>query len=97
MADPITIPVRTSAEGLELVEILSRRGLPAALVSLPLHWQVEITTPREPDELLLHEVTVALESSARLLRRSSLPVLVGARRYDLRPHLDVVAPPLRAA
>lgn len=97
MDDPITIPVRTSAEGLELVETLARRGLPAALVSLARGWQVEIVSRQDPDELLLHEVTVALESSARSLRRSSLPVLVGDRRYDLRPHLDVVAPPLRAA
>jgi hypothetical protein len=96
MADPMRIPVRTSAEGLELVEILARRGLPAALVSPPLGWQVEITAPSELDGLL-HDVAVALESSAHLLRRRSLPVLVGARRYDLRPHLDVVAPPLRAA
>lgn len=47
MARTITIKVRTSAEGLELVETLARRGFPAALVSRPIGCHVEIPARRD--------------------------------------------------
>lgn len=47
MARTITIEVRTSAEGLELVETLARQGFPAALVSQPVGLRVEIPARRD--------------------------------------------------
>ncbi len=97
MTDPITIQVATSAEGLQLVETLARHGLPAALVPQRRGWKVDVVSPHDHDDVLLHDVAIALERSARSLRKRSLSVLVGGRAYDLRPHLDVVAPPRRVA
>ena len=47
MTRSIAITVRTSAEGLELIESLSRQGFPAALVSRPFGVHVEVPARRD--------------------------------------------------
>lgn len=68
--DPITIPVSSSIDGLELVETLARRGLAAALVSRQAGWQVELAVSDHHRAVLLDEVTTALEGSLRPFRGS---------------------------
>ena len=47
MTRSIAITVRTSAEGLEMIESLSRQGFPAVLVSRPFGLHVEIPARRD--------------------------------------------------
>jgi len=83
MTDPITIPVATNIEGLELIETLGRRGLAATLVSRPQGWQVEVAGFRDRYATLLDELAIALDGSTQPLPDSS-----AAAARSATPHPD---------
>jgi hypothetical protein len=58
----IRIEVGSLAEGFDLRESLARRGIQAVLVEADGAWEVQVTSPREEPERLLHDVTEGVES-----------------------------------
>lgn len=50
------------AEGFDLRESLARRGIQATIVEVDGAWEVQITSPREEPERLLHDVSIGVES-----------------------------------
>jgi hypothetical protein len=70
----IRIEVGSPAEGFDLRESLARRGIQAALVESDGAWEVQVTSPREEPDRLLHDVSVGVESW-RLGRRGTPSLL----------------------
>ena len=70
----IRIEVGSPAEGFDLRESLARRGIQAALVESDGSWEVQVTSPREEPDRLLHDVSVGVESW-RLGRRGTPSLL----------------------
>ena len=58
----IRIEVGGPAEGFDLRESLSRRGIQATLVETDEAWEVRVSSPREEPAQLFHDVAEGVES-----------------------------------
>jgi putative oxidoreductase len=78
-ATPVEIQVGSAREGNELIDTLSRYGLPASLVEGIGLWQVEVVSAADTPPELLHDLFDALESWMPARRGSSFLLQVGPR------------------
>jgi hypothetical protein len=87
----IRIEVGGPAEGFDLRESLSRRGIQALLVEAPSGWEIEIDSPREQPERLFDEVAAGVESWLDGSGRASIVARVGPERRTIAPAAGVSA------
>lgn len=90
---PIRLETWSSAEGRDLIEALTARGLNAELIETVAGWEVEIISRREETELLFLEIVVALETWLHGHGLRSIPLRVGEVDYTVRPHADLYGAP----
>ena len=81
MAETIHIELATTAEGVDLVEALARRGLTGELVRAGSPSEVAVRYASEETDRLLLEVLAALEAWLADRGVSSLRVRVGKRAF----------------
>lgn len=86
MTDPICVESRGAAEAEDLVETLMGRGIRARLLASSGRFDVEIGVEPPESERPSLEAIVALEAWLTERGRPSIPIRVGERHYELRPH-----------